>query len=46
LAVTWIFTLPENPLAHVITPVAALILPADALLIDQLNPILFVAVVA
>jgi hypothetical protein len=38
------FTDPENPLAHVITP-AELIEPADGLLRDQLKPVLFVAVV-
>jgi hypothetical protein len=46
LAVTWILTLPEKPFAQVITPVVALIVPARALLSDQLNPVLFVAVVA
>jgi hypothetical protein len=45
IAVTWISTVPENPLAHVITPVEASILPAAALLKDQLNPVLLVAVV-
>ena len=45
LAVTWISTVPENPFAHVITPVPALIAPARALLKLQLNPVLFVAVV-
>ena len=46
LAVTWILTEPEKPLAQVITPVVALIAPARTLLIDQLKPVLFVAVVA
>jgi hypothetical protein len=46
LAVTCISTEPENPFAHVITPVAASIEPAAALLIDQLKPVLLVAVVA
>jgi hypothetical protein len=46
LAVTWILTLPENPFAQVITPVDAFIVPARALLTDQLKPVLFVAVVA
>ena len=46
LAVTWIFTLPEKPFAQVITPVVGLIVPASALLIVQLKPVLFVAVVA
>ena len=45
LAVTCILTVPENPFAHVITPVEALIEPAAALLIDQLKPVLLVAVV-
>ena len=45
-AVTRISTEPENPFAHVITPVDALIVPADALLSDQLKPVLLVAVVA
>src|SRR5512141_567371 len=44
-AVTRISTEPEKPLAHVITPVDTLIEPAAALLNDQLNPALFVAVV-
>jgi hypothetical protein len=44
-AVTCILTEPEKPLAHVITPVDAPIEPAAALLKDQLNPVLFVAVV-
>ena len=35
-AVTWIFTVPENPLVHVIKPLLALILPAAALLNVQL----------
>ena len=46
LAVTWIFTVPENPLAQVIIPVVAPMLPAAGLLILQLNPVLFAAVVA
>jgi hypothetical protein len=46
LAVTWIFTVPEKPLAQVITPVVAPMVPADGLLSDQLKPVLFVAVVA
>jgi hypothetical protein len=46
LAVTWIFTVPENPLAQVIIPVVAPMLPAEPLLKLQLNPVLFVAVVA
>ena len=46
LAVTRISTFPENPLAHVITPVDELITPAAVVLSDQLNPVLFVAVVA
>ena len=46
LAVTWIFTLPENPLAQVMTPVEPLMLPAEELLRLQLKPVLFVAVVA
>ena len=45
-AVTRMSTLPEKPLAQVITPVDALMDPADPLLNDQLNPVLFVAVVA
>ena len=45
-AVTWISTEPENPFAHVITPVVGLIEPAAALLNDQLKPVLSVAVVA
>ena len=45
LAVTCIKTVPENPFAHVITP-AEVIEPAEGLLNDQLNPVLFVAVVA
>jgi hypothetical protein len=45
-AVTWISTVPENPLAQVITPVVGFIDPAAALLIDQLKPVLSVAVVA
>ena len=39
-------TVPENPLAQVITPVVALMVPAATLLLDQLKPVLFVAVVA
>ena len=46
LAVTMIFTLPEKLLAQVIRPVVALMAPAEALLSDQLKPVLFVAVVA
>jgi hypothetical protein len=46
LAVTWISTVPKKPLAHVITPVDASMLPAEELLMLQLNPVLFVAVVA
>jgi hypothetical protein len=46
LAVTRIFTVPENPLAQVIIPVVAPMLPAEPLLRLQLNPVLFVAVVA
>jgi hypothetical protein len=45
MAVTSIFTVPEKPFAHVITPVEASILPAAALLKDQLKPALLVAVV-
>ena len=45
-ACTWIFTIPKNPFAQVITPVAGSIDPASALLIDQLKPLLFEAVVA
>ena len=45
-AVTCISTEPENPLVHVITPVTASIEPAAALFIDQLKPVLLVAVVA
>ena len=44
-AVTRISTVPENPLAQVITP-EELIEPAAALLKLQLNPVLFVEVVA
>jgi hypothetical protein len=46
LAVTWMFTLPENPLAQVMIPVVAPMLPADGLLRLQLKPVLLVAVVA
>jgi hypothetical protein len=46
LAVTWIFTVPENPLAQVIIPEAAPMLPAKPSLRLQLNPVLLVAVVA
>ena len=46
LAVTWILTVPENPLVQVIIPVVAPIFPAAPLLRLQLNPVLFVAVVA
>ena len=45
LAVTWISTVPENPLAQVITPVEAPMLPAEGLLRLQLKPVLLVAVV-
>ena len=45
LAVTRISTDPEKPFAQVITPVPALITPANALLKLQLKPVLFVAVV-
>jgi len=43
LARTWIFTLPEKPFAHDMTPVELLIDPASALLIVHTNPALFVA---
>ena len=46
LAVTLISTVPLNPFAQVITPVAGSMLPAAGLLILQLNPVLLVAVVA
>jgi hypothetical protein len=46
LAITWMSTLPENPLAQVITPFDASMLPAEGLLRLQLNPVLLVAVVA
>jgi hypothetical protein len=46
LALTWIFTVPENPFAQVMIPVVALIVPARALLTDQLKPVLLIAVVA
>jgi hypothetical protein len=46
LAVTCIFTVPEKPLVQVIIPVVAPMVPAEALLSDQLKPVLFVAVVA
>jgi hypothetical protein len=46
LAVTWMFTEPEKPLAQVTTPVVGLITPAAPLLNDQLKPVLLVAVVA
>jgi len=46
LAVTCIFTVPENPFAHVIIPVVAPMLPAEPLLKLQLNPVLLAAVVA
>ena len=46
LAVTWISTDPEKPFAQVITPVVAPMLPASGLLMLQLKPVLFVAVVA
>lgn len=45
LAVTWMLTVPENPVAQVIIPVVGVIDPAAALLTDQLKPVLFVAVV-
>jgi hypothetical protein len=45
-AVTWISTVPENPSAHVMMPVAAPIEPAAGLLMLQLNPVLSEAVVA
>jgi hypothetical protein len=45
-AVTWIFTIPKKPLDQVMIPVVAPILPAAPLLRLQLNPVLFVAVVA
>jgi hypothetical protein len=40
------FTVPEKPLAQVMTPVVAPMTPAAPLLKLQLNPVLFVAVVA
>jgi hypothetical protein len=43
--VTWILTVPEKPLAHVITP-ELFIEPAAPLLRLQLRPVLFVDVVA
>ena len=46
LAVTWMLTLPENPLVQIIIPVVAPMLPAAPLLRLQLKPVLFVAVVA
>ena len=46
LAVTCMFTVPEKLLAQVIMPVVAPMLPAEPLLKLQLNPVLFVAVVA
>lgn len=45
-AVTRISTVPEKPLAQAMIPVAGSIVPAKALLSDQLKPVLFVAVVA
>ena len=45
-ATTWMFTAPENPLAHVIRPVVAPIVPAAGLLNDQVKLVLLVAVVA
>ena len=45
LAVTCMITVPENPSAHVITPVVALMMPALASLMDQFNPVLLLAVV-
>jgi hypothetical protein len=46
LAVTWMFTDPVNPFAHVIMPVDGSIDPAAGLLKLQLNPVVFVVVVA
>ena len=46
LAVTWILTDPAKPLVQVITPDVAFMMPAAGLLILQLKPVLFVAVVA
>jgi hypothetical protein len=46
LAVTRISTVPKKPFTQVMTPVVAPILPAEGLLMLQLNPVLFVAVVA
>jgi hypothetical protein len=46
LAVTCMSTVPENPFAQVIIPVVAPMFPAEPLLRLQLNPVLFVAVVA
>ena len=45
LAVTLISTVPENPLAQVITPDMGSMLPAEPLLKLQLKPVLLVAVV-
>ena len=44
-AVTWMVTVPENPVAQVIIPVVGVIDPAAALLTDQLRLVLFAAVV-
>ena len=46
LAVTRISTVPEKPLAQVIIPVVAPMLPAAPVLKLQLKPVLFNAVVA
>ena len=46
LAVTCMLTLPEKPFAQVITPLVALMEPAEGLSTLQLKPVLFVAVVA
>lgn len=46
LAVTRISTEPKKPLVQVITPVEAFMAPAEELLILQLSPVLFAAVVA
>ena len=45
-AVTWMSTLPENPLAQVMTPDVAPMFPAEGLLILQLKLVLLDAVVA
>ena len=44
-AITWMLTLPANPLVQVITPVEGSIDPARELVLDQVKPVLFVAVV-